>query len=52
MKKIIHAIITTMIFGFVGSYIGAMFNKGEYLSIIFAITTMGAFILHSIENKK
>ncbi len=52
MRKIIVAIIATILFGYVGIIIGAMFNLEGYLGVIFSIATMGAFILHSIENKK
>ena len=52
MGKIILAIIVTIIMGYIGIIIGAMLNLEGYLGIIFAIATMGAFILHAIENKK
>lgn len=52
MGKIIVAIIVTIIMGYIGIIIGAMLNLEGYLGIIFAIATMGAFILHAIENKK
>ena len=52
MKKIANAIIATILFGYVGIIIGAMLNLEGYLGVIFAIATMGAFILHSIESKK
>ena len=52
MGKIILAIIVTIIMGYIGIIIGAMLNLEGYLGIIFSIATMGAFILHAIENKK
>ena len=52
MKKIVIAIIETILLGYVGIIIGAMLNLEGYLGVIFAIATMGAFILHSIESKK
>jgi hypothetical protein len=52
MRKIIVAIIATILFGYVGFIIGAMLNLEGYLGVIFSIATMGAFILHSIESKK
>ena len=52
MGKIITAIIATIVFGYIGIIIGAMLNLEGYLGIIFAIATMGAFILHAIEKKK
>ena len=52
MKKIAIAIIATILFGYVGIIIGAMLNLEGYMGVIFAISTMGAFILHSIESKK
>jgi len=52
MGKIVIAIIVTIVFGYVGIIIGAMLNLEGYLGVIFSIVTMGAFILHAIENKK
>lgn len=52
MVKIVIAIIATIIFGYIGIIIGAMFNLEGYLGIIFSVATMGAFILHSIERNK
>ena len=52
MRKIIIAIIATIVFGYIGIIIGAMLNLEGYLGIIFAIATMGAFILHTIEKNK
>ena len=52
MGKIVIAIIATIVFGYIGTIIGVMLNLEGYLGIIFSIATMGAFILHAIENKK
>ena len=52
MGKIVVAVIMTIIMGYIGIIIGAMLNLEGYLGVIFSITTMGAFILHAIENKK
>ncbi len=52
MGKIVLAIIATIVLGYVGIIIGAMLNLEGYLGVIFSIATMGAFILHAIENKK
>lgn len=52
MKKIVIAVITTVILGYVGFIIGGMLNLEGYLGVIFSIATMGAFILHAIESKK
>lgn len=51
MGKIIVAILATILMGYVGIIIGAMLNLEGYLGIIFAIATMGAFILHAIDSK-
>ena len=52
MGKIVIAIIATVLLGYVGIIIGAALNLEGYLSVIFSIATMGAFILHSVESKK
>ena len=52
MGKIVVAVIMTIIMGYIGIIIGAMLNLEGYLGVIFSIATMGAFILHAIENKK
>ena len=52
MGKIVIAIMATILFGYAGIIIGAMLNLEGYLGVIFAIATMGAFILHSIESKE
>lgn len=51
MGRIIIAILVTILMGYVGIIIGAMLNLEGYLGIIFAIATMGAFILHAIDSK-
>lgn len=60
-KKVLIAIVTSLFMGFIGMVIGvfldetfggASFTITPVLSIIFVIITMGAFIIHSIENKK
>ena len=61
MSKILSAILTSALMGFVGLVVGvfldetfggASFEFSPFLSVIFVIVTMGAFILHSIENNK
>jgi len=61
MKKVLLAIVTSLFMGFIGMVIGvfldetfggASFTITPVLSVIFVIITMGAFIIHSIENKK
>lgn len=51
MGRIIIAILVTILMGYVGIIIGVMFNLEGYLGVIFAIATMGAFILHAIDSK-
>lgn len=51
MGRIIIAILVTILMGYIGIIIGAMLNLEGYLGIIFAIATMGAFILHAIDSK-
>lgn len=55
------AIISSIVMGFIGLVLGIFFDEtfganmfafAPYLSTIFVIITMGAFILHSLENKK
>ena len=50
MGRIIIAILVTILMGYVGIIIGVMFNLEGYLGVIFAIATMGAFILHAIDR--
>ena len=61
MKKVWIAIITSLFMGFIGMVIGVFFDETfggasftftPVLTIIFVIITMGAFIIHSIKNKK
>ena len=61
MKKVLLAIVTSLVMGFIGMVIGVFldetfggvsFTFTPVLSIIFVIITMGAFIIHSIESKK
>jgi len=61
MKKVLLAIVTSLFMAFIGMVIGvfldetfggASFTITPVLSVIFVIITMGAFIIHSIENKK
>jgi len=52
MGKIIVAVITTIVSGYLGFILGAMLNLEGYLGIVFSIAAMGAFILHSIEKNK
>lgn len=50
--KIALAVIATIVAGYLGFIIGAALNLEGYLGIVFAIATMGAFMLHSIESLK
>lgn len=50
MKKSIKVLIMTSIVGYVGIYIGAFMNLEGYLGVILAISTMGYFIVSSIED--
>ena len=61
MEKTCIAILTSIFMGFIGLIIGVLLDEtfggtnfvfAPVISIIFVIITMGAFILHSIENKK
>ncbi len=61
MKKVLIAILTSLLMGFIGLVIGVFLDEtfggtdfafSSALSIIFVIITMGAFIIHSIESKK
>ena len=61
MKKIYLAALVSLFMGFVGLFVGTFFDDyfggadfafSPIMSVIFVIITMGAFILHSIENKK
>lgn len=48
--KAFMAFILTILAGVFGIYIGAELNLEGYLGIIFAIATMGSYIVSSIEN--
>lgn len=59
MRKVLPAIFASLFMGFVGLVVGVFvdevfggvnFEFTPYISIVFVIITMGAFILHSIEK--
>ena len=50
MKKI-TAFIVTVVAGYIGFILGAALNLEGYLGVVFAIATMGTFILDAIEKK-
>lgn len=62
MKKVSTSVLISLVVGFVGLVIGVLLDElfdgtdafifTIILPIVFVIVTMGAFILHSIENKK
>ena len=61
MKKSIVAVLISLLMGFVGLVVGVFiddvfggvnFELTQYISIIFVVVTMGAFIINSIESKK
>lgn len=61
MKKILTAILTSLFMGFVGVLVGVIadeffggvnFEFSPYISIVFVVITMGAFIIYSNEKKK
>ena len=60
MRKVLLAIFASLFIGLVGLIVGVLidevfggvnFEFTPYISIVFVIITMGAFILHSIEKK-
>ena len=60
MRKVLLAIFASLFMGLVGVVVGVFidevfggvnFEFTPYISIVFVIITMGAFILHSIEKK-
>ena len=60
MRKVLLAIFACLFMGLVGLVVGVFidevfggvnFEFTPYISIVFVIITMGAFILHSIEKK-
>ena len=62
MNKIWTAVVASLFMGFVGLVLGVLLDEFFggmdafvfiiILPIVFVVITMGAFILHSIENKK
>lgn len=62
MKKISTAVLISLIVSFIGLVIGVLLDElfdgtdafifTIVLPIVFVVVTMGAFILHSIENNK
>lgn len=61
MRKVLFAIFASLFMGFVGLIVGVLvdevfggvnFEFTPYISIVFMIITMGAFILHSIEKSE
>ena len=60
MRKVLLAIFVSLFMGLVSLVVGVFvdevfggvnFELTPYISIVFVIITMGAFILHSIEKK-
>ena len=60
MRKVLLAIFASLFMGLVSLVVGVFvdevfggvnFELTPYISIVFVIITMGAFILHSIEKK-
>lgn len=61
MKKISTSVLISLVVGFVGLVIGVLLDElfdgtdafifTIILPIVFVVISMGAFILHSIENK-
>ena len=60
MRKVLFAIFASLFMGLVGLIVGVLvdevfggvnFEFTPYISIVFVIITIGAFILHSIEKK-
>ena len=61
MRKVLFAIFASLFMGFVGLIVGVLvdevfggvnFEFTPYISIVFVIITMGAFILHSNEKSE
>lgn len=61
MRKVLLAIFASLFMGLVGLVVGVFidevfggvnFEFTPYISIVFVIITMGAFILHSIEKSE
>lgn len=61
MKKVSTSVLISLVVGFVGLVIGVLLDElfdgtdafifTIILPIVFVVISMGAFILHSIENK-
>ena len=52
MKKVLIPVIVTIIAGYLGVLIGCCINTEGYLGNIFAIASMGGFILKAIGDKE
>ena len=61
MRKVLFAIFASLFMGLVGLIVGVLvdevfggvnFEFTPYISMVFVIITMGAFILHSIEKSE
>lgn len=52
MSNATIAFILTVIMGVIGIFLGAFLGLQGYLGSIFAIATMGAFIISTIERTK
>lgn len=62
MKKIRTSVLVSLVVAFIGLVIGVLFDElfdctdafvfTIILPIVFVVISMGAFILHSIENNK
>lgn len=61
MRKVLFAIFASLFMGLVGLIVGVLVDEvfggvnsefTPYISIVFVIITMGAFILHSIEKSE
>ena len=50
MRKVL-VVILTIVAGYIGFILGAILNLEGYLGIVFAIATMGYFVLDAIEKK-
>jgi cell division protein FtsX len=50
--KAFTAFIVTIFVGIFGIYLGAILNLEGYLGIVFAIATIGSYIVSSIEKTK
>lgn len=52
MSQTILAVISTIIAGVMGTYLGAAINIEGYLGIILSVATMGGFIIATIESNR